>query len=336
MRSIHAAVVAGVLITACGSSHRVGDVPDGAVRAGDSSVSTGPLAERVCDRLDRSYCAANQTCCTDPTMRYESEAACIADRAADDDCRGLLRGAAFTDGRVLVDETLLEQFLMQVEADNSACIAVGHSPIGVFNGTLPAGGDCSPTLADPSPAFACRPELFCHLSDLSGGVGTGTCVARAGAGEPCQAHELGDQCEDGLYCARPSFDVADGTCAARKPAGALCMASQECQSPLVCDDGQCATLARTPDPSYYCTGGGTGTTCEMGSGSAGPDGCSHGWSACSDGATYNVTCTGATGAPLMCTCEKDGVVAGSFTSTTFCSGDEAARAAANAGCGWSI
>jgi len=130
----------------------------------------------------------------------------------------------------------------------------------------------------------------------------------------------------------------------------VCMGGAPCTSVPDCDAKShalkdCEATHREVGPPPSISDASTsGVSCRLGSGSgAAPSGgpapppgtvlCSTGWSGCSDGRTYDITCTAIASGGVSCQCGIDGTIGASFdapTCTNFTAGD------VNARCGWNL
>ena len=80
----------------------------------------------------------------------------------------------------------------------------------------------------------CKPDLYCH---------EGTCVAKAAAGESCEAYT---PCVRAAYC-QLEGDGLQGLCVERIPVGGACEDSDHCTTG-VCDGGKCEKLSGLGGP----------------------------------------------------------------------------------------
>jgi hypothetical protein len=107
----------------------------------------------------------------------------------------------------------------------------------VLEGTVAAGGDCTPTDVVDNPDYAallsCADDTTCRLSISLAGL-KGKCGAPSGVGGSCWT-EL--ECAADLYC--DGTDITGGDCVARQPNSSACGNDTQCQS-LTCTNDVCA------------------------------------------------------------------------------------------------
>jgi hypothetical protein len=216
--------------------------------AGDAALNTGAVGT-ICERLSTIQCASEQYCCSNPGRSFDDCKSIFLDGCEDD----LMFDAIAGDARSGFDMAHASTVLNEVQRRASECdigiAAYGESIEGLrgmFKGTVEAGGSCTSlnplnredaakalsSCADPA-ASACLPKLSFW-----------TCTPRQAAGGECFSDV---NCNDGLFCNNPNFDIAGSTCGARKAEGAACELPNECAS-LFCKGGVC--VAPSVDAAY--------------------------------------------------------------------------------------
>jgi hypothetical protein len=222
--------------------------------AGDGDGDDGPApltsvsAADFCTTLTTLLCQAEQACCQTAGVRYENVEACV--QAENASCLSDIQPAAL-DARTGYSATGAAAKLNELQAKLVSCdqaigewLVAADGLVAVFEGTVDAGGDCTPAGdTDAAALLSCKPGSVCRVSPVLLSA-KGTCGAEKSSGEGCVS-EL--ECAQGLRCDPPK-DIISGQCKARLPDGQGCVDNSDCES-LLCAGGSCTP--RSQD-AVYC------------------------------------------------------------------------------------
>lgn len=244
--------VAGLALSGC-------KVADGS--SGDGGEPDAPYVEETCTPESddtfcapyaAAYCAAHFACCDDPALRYATMELCVQRTTCV--CTARRSGAPFRDGRVVFDEAAADALLALLESVRTTCPVMDPGALEVdsaFPGTLPAGGDCSPSGTDYSTLFTCAPGHYCYVTDFGDETTPPAAECRPYRAEGASC-DVGEECARGLYCAEvPGAGVDDpGVCTAYTAAGEPCQLDAQCASDW-CDE-DLGTCRATDAQDTYC------------------------------------------------------------------------------------
>ncbi|MDQ3033877.1 MAG: hypothetical protein M3Y87_15785 [Myxococcota bacterium] len=208
------------------------------------ATCTPDPSDTFCPEYAAEYCRAHFACCDDPALQYGSMSLC--EQRTTCECTARRAGASFEDGRIVLDQVAADALLARLRDESSGTCAVRDASQveldTVFTGTLPEGGDCSPSGTDYSPLFTCSAGLYCYVTDFGSETTPpqADCRRYRAAGETC---DIGMECGPGLYCQDgPTIDDP-GSCAPHVAAGAACEFDHECGSDWCDEDlGTCRAL----------------------------------------------------------------------------------------------
>ncbi len=216
--------------------------------AGGPPIETGPPVspEALCAELARVVCDAADDCCD----AAGAPTGCEVDQ--EQRCMDSL-GAMVGDPRVGYVPERAGALVARVRERAASCF---ETPLSlpeldvIFEGTVPAGGDCSPGASDGvvrtaelhRAAVACEDFASCRLRAAWDGSPLGTCEPRERAGDDRCSHPY--DCGDGTFCDLPSgWRIGDwGRCVALREDGWACESDLECASGD-CGDGTCGAPA---------------------------------------------------------------------------------------------
>ena len=229
---------------AAGDGDQPGDGDGDAGGDGDAPL-TSVAASDFCTTLTGLLCKAEQACCQAAGQRYESAEACL--QAENASCLSDIQPAAL-DARTGYSPTRAAEKLNELSAKLASCdqaigewLVASDGLVAAFEGTVDAGGDCTPSGANDAAALlSCKGGSVCRVTPFPL---VGTCGAEKSSGEGCVS-EL--ECSEGLRCDPPK--ALNGQCSARLPDGQRCSDNSDCES-LLCAGGTCA--GRTQD-AVYC------------------------------------------------------------------------------------
>jgi hypothetical protein len=268
-----AVVVLGLTLAACrggGGSRRDGGAYDGGAVLGPSGAG-GASADKF-ETLVHAICDYYRRCCQASGRSIEPLVDCEMTLLEDPN-----EGAFVRRGNVQLVEPAYSQCLSEIGTASCGAIVERNACIEVFQGTVPAGGECliAAECARNGQPVACVRGAEASDDDL------GVCrpLSPARAGEPCllsfqsstgvvyPASDPGDDSsplgycnlDQGLFCdlsdqvcvqllplGAPCDDDdcaldlhCDGTCKPAKPTGSACTEHDECGATAWCPEGTC-------------------------------------------------------------------------------------------------
>jgi hypothetical protein len=262
------AVAAWISIGAvgCGGTGNTG--PSGAPDA-SNDVLRGSEASVT---LDSSSQDASQDATTDSGESDTIPGACAV--YAKGFCSTYLSCEAFTFESIYGSVATCEQRVEQFCPDNFAAPGTGVTPsslaacgLGISNQT------CAQALTEYAPGCvwhgsesmgaSCEYDAQCQsgFCEVASGSVCGTCQPLVSLGQACDSAY---DCANGLICATTSCPVDGGACTGTEQAicfdprgaGSVCDTPTDCESPLGCVKGVCASLLENGAP---CDGGGCDT-----------------------------------------------------------------------------
>lgn len=242
-----------------------GDAGTGASGSGGAGGTGGGVtigmnrvnASQVCQRLAELQCIAEEACCTNPSRKYPSQAACISNQASVCETNfKVTQIGADPDAGYSIDsaEQAFNYFEMLTETCDTDVVAWGTSTEGflrMMQGTKSQNSFCMPSgPSDVGTAFSCTVAsgLTCVPGAEEPTTGTPiawSCKPRSGSGGKCYS-DL--NCQDGLRCAEPE---TYSTCTSRKALNSSCSYPLECES-LFCEGNVCVEATVE---AAYCLGG---------------------------------------------------------------------------------
>jgi hypothetical protein len=209
--------------------------------AGSDPERNAVIAGQLCDRLSTIQCAGEAFCCDNPGRDFNACKEQMQDGCEDSlmfDALAESEKTGFDPGHARAAYEEIERLASECDPSVARFGGSIEGLRGIFKGTVAAGGSCTTinvTRRDEvAKALASCTEPAANAC-LPNGVLLWTCTARAATGGACFTDV---NCNDGLYCPNPDFDVAGSTCRDRKPVGEPCTTPNECAT-LFCKGGQC-------------------------------------------------------------------------------------------------
>lgn len=200
--------------------------------AGTDPARNNVTAGQICQRLAEIQCAGEAYCCDSPG-RTETDCITAQKKACTDTNLDAIAAdpvAGFDATKAATAFTEFERLASICDANIAAYAASPTGLRGIVQGTVAAGGTCTPTApSDPINIAASLASCLDPAAQacMTAASGAWTCKALAGDGGACFSDV---NCTTGLYCDNPTYTFAGGTCKARKTAGTSCQLSNECAS----------------------------------------------------------------------------------------------------------
>lgn len=218
--------------------------------AGDHQQLEPVPVEELCADFSVLACDAYLGCCDAATVTPEDCRSRWASGCAD------LVGELATDPRTGYDARAAAEVLAELQAFGETCslevLVWRDSRSGlqrVLSGTVPGGGDCTPSNAlDRAAYFSC--DDLDQACFPQAGVDTYTCADRSEIGGSCSLY-VPYACAEGLRCDGATV-LTPGLCAARLEDGQPCGSNQSCVS-LYCDTETTGLCVTPTAEAVYCS-----------------------------------------------------------------------------------
>jgi hypothetical protein len=209
--------------------------------AGSDPDRNDVTAGELCDRLSTIQCAGEAFCCDNPGRDFNACKQEMQNGCEDQlmfDAIASSEKAAFSAEHAKLAYGEIERLASECDPSVAEFGQSVDGLRGMFKGTVGPNGSCTTfnltrrdevakalaSCLDPA-NNSCLPESAIGWS----------CAPRAAAGGNCFTDV---NCQEGLYCPNPNFDIAGATCTARKAVDAPCSLPNECES-LFCKGGKC-------------------------------------------------------------------------------------------------
>jgi len=213
---------------------------DGDMDAGMDDEQPVPVsADKLCEKIAESLCVVDMGCCRNEEIRFDSMEECMEEglENCNKDFAPLLE-----DNRIHYDEKAAGELVTAIKSFSDTCNTsetvfrdIGIFNNGdqrilsdnlsrVFNGTVKAGGDCSPATDDiyVQRLFVCISGVQCYR-DYSGEGYRDTCMMPVKVNGDCSSAP----CKYGLYC--DDIDL-EYVCRQMKDDGVSCHGAEQCKS----------------------------------------------------------------------------------------------------------
>ena len=206
-------------------------------------------AGHICTRFAQIQCAGEAFCCDDPgrdRAQCEAEQTDLCTMRIYLDVMSLSAASGF-DPDAALELNRFEQLASRCDPSISAFAEASEGLLSMMQGTVAAGGDCSPGVTVDAAGIAAAVVSCKNIAKtacLPQNAASWTCTVRGAVGASCFTDV---NCEEGLYCPNPNSDIGTKMCSERKPKDSDCVMPNECES-LYCQGGSC--VAATAQSAY--------------------------------------------------------------------------------------